>query len=59
MTATEAQFLRDRWRLEGDRQCEHPLCDVEYGDDGSENGNYVCTTCGVIVRTRPARRISA
>ena len=58
MTAIEAQFLRDRWRVSGHTPCEHPLADIEYDDTEHITGNYVCTICGMIVRVRAIRRIA-
>lgn len=52
MKIDEAERLRQAWqkkRKEGDPPCNHPNVVPERAERGQSTGDYVCTTCGMIV----------
>jgi hypothetical protein len=54
MTTAEAVALRMKWIQQVDPPaCEHMNQELESNEMGYLTGNYLCTTCGELVATRP------
>ncbi len=52
MKIDEAERLRRAWkekREKGGPPCDHPVVAKERGEWGHDTGDFVCTTCGMIV----------
>jgi hypothetical protein len=54
MTVHEGADLQVKWKERENRKfCNHPTLELEWNEQGSLTGNYVCNLCGESVARGP------